>query len=147
MQEPQVWSLGWEDPLEEETSIYSSILAWKNTINREAWQATVHGLTKSQRRLRDGACMHTFQRNTLKETPRIIFDEISGQHDPVKYIHTINDQTFYLFLCFFLSFCQKWVWILSNVLTAYISMIIYPSVDSFNQNIVDLHYISFRYTI
>ena len=130
MQEPQVWSLGWEDPLEEETSIYSSILAWKNTINREAWQATVHGLTKSQRRLRDGACMHTFQRNTLKETPRIIFDEISGQHDPVKYIHTINDQTFYLFLCFFwvfvrngFEFCQMfllhilvWLYILQLIL-------------------------------
>ena len=131
MQELQVWSLGLEDPLEEETSIHSSILAWKNPVNREAWQATVHGLTKSQTRLRDGACMHTFQRNTLKETPRIIFDEISGQHDPVKYIHTINDQTFYLFLCFFLrvfvrngfEFCQMfllhilvWTYVLQSIL-------------------------------
>ena len=28
-QEMQVWSLGWEDPLEKEIAIHSSILAWK----------------------------------------------------------------------------------------------------------------------
>ena len=33
MQEMQIWSLGLEDPLEEETKIHSSILAWK--IHRE----------------------------------------------------------------------------------------------------------------
>ena len=30
MQEIQVLSLGWEDPLEEEMATYSSILAWKS---------------------------------------------------------------------------------------------------------------------
>ena len=29
MQETRVWSLGWEDPLEKETAIHSSILAWR----------------------------------------------------------------------------------------------------------------------
>ena len=29
MQETQVWSLGWEDPLEEEMATDSSTLAWK----------------------------------------------------------------------------------------------------------------------
>ena len=29
MQETQVLSLGWEDPLEKETATHSSILAWK----------------------------------------------------------------------------------------------------------------------
>ena len=29
MQETQVWSLGWENPLKEEMAIHSSILAWK----------------------------------------------------------------------------------------------------------------------
>ena len=28
MQETQVWSLGWEDPLEKEMATHSSILAW-----------------------------------------------------------------------------------------------------------------------
>ena len=52
-QEMQIQSLGWEDPLEEEISTHSSILARKNPMNREAWQAIVHGLTKSQTRLRE----------------------------------------------------------------------------------------------
>ena len=29
MQETQVWSLGWEDPLEQEMATHSSIIAWK----------------------------------------------------------------------------------------------------------------------
>ena len=29
VQETQVWSLGWEDPMEKETETHSSILAWK----------------------------------------------------------------------------------------------------------------------
>ena len=41
-QEMWVRSLGQEDPLEEEMAIHSSILAWKNPMDRGAWQATVH---------------------------------------------------------------------------------------------------------
>ena len=29
MQETQVWSLGWEDPLEKEMATHSNILAWR----------------------------------------------------------------------------------------------------------------------
>ena len=29
MQETQVWSLGWEDPLEKEIAPHSSVLAWE----------------------------------------------------------------------------------------------------------------------
>ena len=50
MHEFQVWSLGQEDPLEKEMTTYSSILAWKNHMDRGAWQATVQGVTKSQTR-------------------------------------------------------------------------------------------------
>ena len=39
-------SLGWEDPLEEEMGTHSSILAWKNLMDRGAWRATVHGVAK-----------------------------------------------------------------------------------------------------
>ena len=35
MQETQVQSLGWEDPLEEGTATHSSILAWKNPWTEE----------------------------------------------------------------------------------------------------------------
>ena len=50
---PSVWetwvqSLAWEDPLEESLTTYSSILAWRILINRGAWWATVHGVTKSK---------------------------------------------------------------------------------------------------
>ena len=39
--------LGWEDPLEEGMATHSSTLAWRIPMDREAWQATVHGVAKS----------------------------------------------------------------------------------------------------
>ena len=51
IQETQVLSLGWEDPLEKEMATHSSILAWKNPMDRGAWQATLHGIAKSQTQL------------------------------------------------------------------------------------------------
>ena len=51
MREMWVRSLGWEDPLEQEMTTHSSILAWKNPMDRGAWRATVHGVAKNQTRL------------------------------------------------------------------------------------------------
>ena len=48
MQEIWVRSLGWEDPLEKGTATHSRILAWKISMDRGAWWATVHGVAKSQ---------------------------------------------------------------------------------------------------
>ena len=53
---PAVWetwvqSSGWEDALEEGMAPHSSILAWGIPKDREAWQAAVDGVTKSQTRL------------------------------------------------------------------------------------------------
>ena len=48
MCETCVWSLGWEDPLEEGMATHSSILAWRIPMYRGAWWSTVHGLAKSQ---------------------------------------------------------------------------------------------------
>ena len=53
MQETQVQSLGWEDPLEEEMATHSSILAWRIPMDRGAWQATVYGVAKNRTRLSD----------------------------------------------------------------------------------------------
>ena len=36
MQEMQVWSLGWEDPLEKEMATHSSILGWEIPWTEEA---------------------------------------------------------------------------------------------------------------
>ena len=49
---PAMWetwipSLGWEDPLEEGMATHSSILAWRIPMDRGAWQATVHEVSKS----------------------------------------------------------------------------------------------------
>ena len=46
-QEMEVYSLGWEDPLEMEMNgnpLQYSCLG--NPMDREAWQATLHGVTK-----------------------------------------------------------------------------------------------------
>ena len=54
MQETRVRSLGWEDPLEKEMAIHSSILAWKIPWTEGGvWQATVHGVAENQAPLRD----------------------------------------------------------------------------------------------
>ena len=39
--------LGLGDPLEEGMATYSSILAWRIPMDRGAWRATVHEVTKS----------------------------------------------------------------------------------------------------
>ena len=46
MQETQVQSLGQEDPLKKEITTHSSI---ENSMDRKAWQATVHGVAKRWR--------------------------------------------------------------------------------------------------
>ena len=50
MQETQVRSLGWEDPLEKEVATHSSILAWRIPWTEEPGRATVHGVPKSRTR-------------------------------------------------------------------------------------------------
>ena len=46
MRETWVRSLGQEDPLEKGMATHSSILAWKNSMDRGAWRATVHEVTE-----------------------------------------------------------------------------------------------------
>ena len=53
MWETWVRALGWEDPLEEDMATHSSMLAWRILMDRGAWQATDHGVTKSQTQLND----------------------------------------------------------------------------------------------
>ena len=47
-QETWARSLAWEDPLEKGMATHSSILAWRILMDKGAWRATVHGVTKSQ---------------------------------------------------------------------------------------------------
>ena len=41
-------TLSWEDSLEEGMATHSSILAWRISMDRGAWQATVLGVIESQ---------------------------------------------------------------------------------------------------
>ena len=52
----RVQSLGPEDSLEEGMATHSSILAWRTLMDRGAWRATVHWVTKNQTRLSMHAC-------------------------------------------------------------------------------------------
>ena len=50
-QKMQVWSLGWEDPLDKEMAAHSSILVFfsgksRKGLDGEAYQAIVHGAAK-----------------------------------------------------------------------------------------------------
>ena len=47
VKQTQAPSLGKEDPLAKETATHSSILAWRNPMDRRAWWATVHRVAKS----------------------------------------------------------------------------------------------------
>ena len=53
MLETWVLSLAWEDPLEEGMATHFSILSWRIPMDRGAWWATVHGVTKSRTQLTD----------------------------------------------------------------------------------------------
>ena len=69
MQERWTPSLGQEDPLEEGMATCSRILAWRIPMDRGAWQATVHGVAKSQTQLRQPsmqACIHIRLLNKIK---------------------------------------------------------------------------------
>ena len=49
-QDTRVQPLGWEDALETGKATHSSILSWRIPVDRGAWRATVHGVTKSRTR-------------------------------------------------------------------------------------------------
>ena len=53
MQEIQIQSLGWEDPLEKEMATHSSILAWRIPWTEEPGGLQSTGVTKSRTRLND----------------------------------------------------------------------------------------------
>ena len=53
--ETQFRSLHWEGPLKESMATHSSTLAWRIPMDRGAWRATVHGVTKSRTGLSDEA--------------------------------------------------------------------------------------------
>ena len=57
MQQTQVRSLGWADPVEKEIATYSSVLVW-DIPDTGVWWATVHGVAKSGTQLTDQEQQH-----------------------------------------------------------------------------------------
>ena len=57
IQETQVQSLGWEEPLEKEMATHRSMLAWRIPMDGGAWWATAYGVAKSHTQL--SAWAHT----------------------------------------------------------------------------------------
>ena len=62
MWETWVWSLGWEDPLEEEMATHSSVLAWRISSTEEPGGQQSMG---SQRVRHDWATKHSTQHNII----------------------------------------------------------------------------------
>ena len=79
----RVQSLGWEDLLEKEMAIHSSILAWKIPWMEEP--ATVHGVAKSQTRLSDFTLtfhFHALEKETATHSSVLAW-RIPGTEEPV----------------------------------------------------------------
>ena len=99
MQETQVQSLGWEDPLEKEMATHSSTLAWKIPWMEEPRR--LHGVAKSQTRLSDFT--FTFFLNFRHENSRnsiCIPMSLSAKRDVLKsngehLLHSRLHPTFY----------------------------------------------------
>ena len=53
MRETWVQPMGWEGPLEEGMATHSSALAWRIPMDKGAWRAAVHRVTKSRTQLSD----------------------------------------------------------------------------------------------
>ena len=53
MHETQVQSLGWKDFLMKEMATHSSILAWKISVDKGSWWATIHEMAMSRTLMSD----------------------------------------------------------------------------------------------
>ena len=74
MQETQVWSLGWEDPLEKWMAIHSSVLAWEIP-----WTAEPVGLQSMGLQ----TVKHKWATNTTATSGKLCYNTINiHRHDP-----------------------------------------------------------------
>ena len=70
MRETWVWSLGWEDPLEEGTATHFSILAWRIPMDRGAWWAAAHRVKRVGHNwaTKHSTEIHTIQNDEINES-------------------------------------------------------------------------------
>ena len=84
MREIRVWSLGWEDPLEEGMATHSSILAWRIPMDRGAWRAIVQRVAKNQTWIQTKT--HMDHLNMI-----VLFIEPLSTYRQNKFSHIISD--------------------------------------------------------
>ena len=82
MQETRVQSLCWEDSPEEGNDNLLQYPCLENAMDRGAWRAIVHGVTKSQTRLSD------FQSHKLRSDSARIETQVS--HTPSSLMFSLN---------------------------------------------------------
>ena len=82
VRETWIWCLGWEDPMEEDIATHSSILAWRIPMERRAWWATVHRVTKSQMWLTKHSTIQAWASQTLPLYRQINWDPDNKGMDP-----------------------------------------------------------------
>ena len=75
LQETWVQSLGQEDPLEKRMATHSSILAWRTSMDRRTWRATVHGIAKSWTQLRNSIFTYRYIVNVWLEKKSKVYTE------------------------------------------------------------------------
>ena len=92
MLETSVWSLGWEDPLEEGMATHPSILAWRILKDRRAWQAKSMG---SQRVRHNWMTKHSTVATCWPTLSIYVQLQFLGRG--CKYIWRINEQKFIKF--------------------------------------------------
>ena len=98
MQETWVQFLGQEDHLEKEMTTHSSVLAWKNPMNRGVWWATVHRVAKNWTRLSDWAHTHTPPINSLCEYIYIYFKSLCSSVVHVLWVLFLT-WTYHTYVC------------------------------------------------
>ena len=96
MWETWVWSLGWEDPLEEGMTPHSSILAWRSPMDRGAGGLWSMGL---QRVGHDWVTKHTHTKEKVNKDIENLKNTVKQQHNSI----IGNYRTKHLHIHFFLG--------------------------------------------
>ena len=115
MLETGVWSLGWEDPLEESMATHSSILAWRIPV-----ESGVCGLqsTELQRVRHDWATKHTAQSSLGAPMllQRVVFPCFSWLDNVPVCVCSIHWCIIYIYMCVYIYICTI-IFIHSSILS------------------------------